>query len=963
MCQLSQKFKNISDVDTELFQFKPEKRFQLYPSLKRGKECTMLLVTNLAYPQWVSVSCDQRILRHVVCVKEINEGNVSAKREIPLKMTCPNATLLRNKTCYRLVWFNNTIHEIVSNNIVSHVCKICSGYKMTIKNNAIFKFLFTAIESEQLVLLSLSKVKSSLINLLRYKKLWLTHKFEMKNVSITKASGYFACSMGMKNTVFNFGNCFQNKENVYMSSLYLSDLDNIITHSNTSLEGLEWQCIKSHQSYPKQEQDTASCSCFPLFYQSISGYCSTYNMQIFQPEITHSNTLSLNNSDETSICRDIGRHCAVDELPLKHTLKNAKVTPCNTQHLFKCGNNDMGCFNILDVCLYRLDILWNLFPCWSGSHIMQCKYFECSQYYKCPGYYCIPWNYVCDGKWDCPYGHDELGIHGCGPTRTCKQMFKCWNSQVCIHMFDICNNFKDCPKKDDEAMCELRDVNCPRMCKCLNFAVMCTVIPKNEKFFFNSPLVSFHFVSTNINSLKFLDKAKFLAVLNVSHNSITSICDSVHKLNKLKIIDVSSNYISQISSRCFSGFEKLHLIRFSRNKLIHILEELFYNLDEIASLDVSQNELNVISKNSFHNVTRILRLILFGNPLATIDSNIFAGLYVSNVITDSFQICCITSRETFCSADKPLHISCSTLLPDLSVKVATVSISLSILTLNVLSILINIITFKNIKEGELYATIVSSINIVDILYGIYLFITWAMDFHYGKDFILHYFQWKINFLCQISFVLLLSFSLLNPYLLCILSLARLMVIKYPLNSKFRSPSFVLKCILCGNATLFVLCLSILISLKTMPTSFCSPFIDPSSSRSQIKFTSVFVALIQFVAFMFTCVVYYSIMKSLSNKDYIMQIRHKTTCKNIALQFVLLTSSNLCSWFPSSIIFVMSLFLIKYPFKLLVWTTVAVMPTNSVVNPLIFLIFNTKIKILCKRNTNERNTLNSSIIRC
>ena len=170
----------------------------------------------------------------------------------------------------------------------------------------------------------------------------------------------------------------------------------------------------------------------------------------------------------------------------------------------------MACFNILDVCVYRLDILHNLFPCWSGSHIKQCEHFECNQYFKCPRYYCIPWGYICDGKWDCPYGYDESSIHDCGLNRTCKHMFKCWYSQLCIHMFDVCNRFEDCPNKDDEAMCELRDVNCPKSCMCLNFAVMCTAVPRNERFFFNSPFVSYHFVSININTIKFLEKINFL---------------------------------------------------------------------------------------------------------------------------------------------------------------------------------------------------------------------------------------------------------------------------------------------------------------------------------------------------------------------------------------------------------------------------------------------------------------------
>ena len=263
---------------------------------------------------------------------------------------------------------------------------------------------------------------------------------------------------------------------------------------------------------------------------------------------------------------------------------------------------------------------------------------------------------------------------------------------------------------------------------------------------------------------------------------------------------------------------------------------------------------------------------------------------------------------------------------------------------------------KKNKYGELCGTIVLSINSVDILCGIYLLVIWAVDFHYGQNFILHYFQWNTNFLCQISFVLHFCFSFLNPYLLCILSLARLMVIKYPLQSRFKSPSFVLKCILYGNTTLLAFCISIFISKQTIPTSLCSPFIHPSDSRIQINNISIFVAIIQFAAFLFICVVNYSLVKILLDKDHITQIRSNKNEKSIALQLVFLTSSNLLSWFPSSIIFLSSWFLIKHPTKLLVWTTVAVMPTNCVVNPLVFLIFNTRIKFLCRRKTNTRNSL-------
>ena len=31
----------------------------------------------------------------------------------------------------------------------------------------------------------------------------------------------------------------------------------------------------------------------------------------------------------------------------------------------------------------------------------------CNMRFKCELAYCIPWNYVCNGRWDCPNGEDE----------------------------------------------------------------------------------------------------------------------------------------------------------------------------------------------------------------------------------------------------------------------------------------------------------------------------------------------------------------------------------------------------------------------------------------------------------------------------------------------------------------------------------------------------------------------------
>ena len=103
------------------------------------------------------------------------------------------------------------------------------------------------------------------------------------------------------------------------------------------------------------------------------------------------------------------------------------------------------CFDIIDICVYRLDNNNNLIPCGTGDHLEDCETFECNMKFKCCRYYCIPYAYMCIGKWDCPEGYDEVDDQKCGNSRPCEGMFKCKLLQICLHPSDVCDKSKDCP--------------------------------------------------------------------------------------------------------------------------------------------------------------------------------------------------------------------------------------------------------------------------------------------------------------------------------------------------------------------------------------------------------------------------------------------------------------------------------------------------------------------------------------
>ena len=57
----------------------------IYPILNH---CTLLLLSNLAYPQWVSVDCYKPILHHIICLVNETRGTLRHKEEKTNILSC-----------------------------------------------------------------------------------------------------------------------------------------------------------------------------------------------------------------------------------------------------------------------------------------------------------------------------------------------------------------------------------------------------------------------------------------------------------------------------------------------------------------------------------------------------------------------------------------------------------------------------------------------------------------------------------------------------------------------------------------------------------------------------------------------------------------------------------------------------------------------------------------------------------
>ena len=97
---------------------------------------------------------------------------------------------------------------------------------------------------------------------------------------------------------------------------------------------------------------------------------------------------------------------------------------------------------------------------------------------------------MCNGRWDCPNGEDEISCDIVGKKQVCTNMYKCKNTkQICIHLGSVCNNKDECPLGDDELFCDLKDSECLLGCHCLLFGLFCNesvLSTKNRDFLYLS---------------------------------------------------------------------------------------------------------------------------------------------------------------------------------------------------------------------------------------------------------------------------------------------------------------------------------------------------------------------------------------------------------------------------------------------------------------------------------------------
>ncbi len=894
----------------------------IYPEL--SSDCTAMLFHNLIDPEWITVSCNLSIAKDILCsISAVNNNLSTLPDNTAEKYVCEKGFVLNNNTCYK--FHSNT----------ENICPPLRRVPRRPNDFANFQFLFMAVNTPLMPVLTADKT-----HLLTYSKYKNIVKYD-KSKNLNDKEALIVCeeethALSVHGHIISCNNSF-----VSLFGL----CDGFSDCAGTSQDEVGCECENSIRwsKQCKHVRTRLGMQCSEWYYTRHDGTCELYTDENISLQKTTRGQKSALCSHgvlkDRTIVNDLVPDCrngSHDEPILKLVVQNDMFFTCSNGGHIPCRKGHSRCFEVDEICIYKLNNFGHLLPCRTGEHLQICIEFECNMMFKCPQQYCIPWRYVCDGNWDCPSGTDEkLCSHNCS------FMFACKISELCVHLGDVCNQETDCPLGDDEILCSLCKLTCPPSCDCLAFAVSCR--RTDISLFVLTSIISYRAVFIEEATVSFSGLAKSFPksfrVLVVTNTNLKDICSLMFDVFKIMTVDASTNQIKVLFYGCFRNLPHLKVVKLNSNKIDSVVKDALVDLISLSMLNLSSNHLLRISIEAVQNSPILKILSLMNNSFTEITTDIFKNLTLQLLETDDFHLCCLKPRKALCSTQIPWYFSCESLFVLKTMKVFLSFTSGSIFIFNIVCMFLQSISMRMTKKLGAFGTIVLSINLANLFLAVYLSTLFIADIHYKGEFMIQENAWRSSEICFLICGVVVLFSFLSPLLMCLLSLSRLEVVINPLHTKANNPKLSLKKITCIYIMSSLLSVIFLCTLWTetraVPMFLCSPFVDPLNSVVSIEVVTFVTVVFQSGAVCFIIYAYVNlIMSYLASQRQVKSNVKREQYLGMFLQIIFMTGSNVLCYIPSGIVYVVSVSLERFPIDMVVWTTIAVVPINSLMSPVI-----------------------------
>ncbi len=904
-------------VCPDLLVFKFQLLNKLFPNKGHG-HCTLMLMSNMAEPEWVGVKCEQPLLFHVFCEQELQNSQLPSVENKFHEIFCSTGSILTSKECYSFLW---TTNDIINK---TH----CTGMNMKFEENIdIFQYLVEAIHSSFPPILVPSG-NSLTPFFLRYSRSIYDH-----------TTPYTATQKG---NAAGFGICEENRRIV--SSKQLDNLFKCFRGGFVSMSLVcdgKVDCLRDDSD----EKNSVFCklrtsaiftnsACNPLELTVSGAAGTTFREYHGSPKQHTENKTDFNNS------MGLNHHfteCETSKQGLIYCPFVLGLLPITCTHPSEvaCKEGFALCYNISEICSYNIGSGGTLEPCPNGGHLWNCRPFQCNKMFKCAYSYCIPWTYVCDDKWDCPRGDDEWDTNLCDFDEHCKRMYKCFQDQTtCTHQHNVCDGNLDCPGGDDEAFCDV--LECPYQCQCLLYTAVCAWSPLHLfKSTYNtlSVMVS-HSAMQDINN--FVSSFPKLTHLEIDHCSAPKFCGS--SLPKpLVSAKVQFTQLKLLRKLCFHRYIFMKELHLPNDEILSISSEAFSHLPNLTLLNLSCNPLSDLPDDFAKSLTSLKRIIMHNVFLTSASKNTFLKMKPVQIFeTSDFHLCCLIPPSATCTAEVPWYVSCSNLFPSHGMKMVSIEMSVLIIFFNAVCFFC---LLRSVETSKAFNVSVHTVNFTNLFCGIYMAIMWVANDVYKESFIMMEHTWRSSYSCYLAFGLFLWFTFLSQLLFFFLPLSRLMVVLYLMDTQFKIKSFVTKCLWWQLLTTLLTAASFTgitsIMQENIPTTMCLPFIDPTHISILVVILACVAVLLQVITCITMPIFHFMLLHKVFHSPFTAsgkagRPRHRFL--QLAPQLVVLTLSHLASWLPVSEDYVSAIFETRMKMDHTIWVTLICVPLNSIVFP-------------------------------
>ena len=426
-------------------------------------------------------------------------------------------------------------------------------------------------------------------------------------------------------------------------------------------------------------------------------------------------------------------------------------------------------------------------------------------HFRCTGElnYCLPVYVRCNGVYDCMDHEDEAACVG---DITCPGYYRCWDSNICVHPDHMCDGWPQCPRQDDELLCNF---TCPQQCRCQGLAFVChQPFPAQdfpdlryldasgsgmrlEQLMDNYYLILIKLQACKLEVLPLMI-FKNLITLNAEENLLTAINVAfLSPMNNLQILKLAGNPLVTISqSNSSKILHKLHCLDISRSKLTTFDSFHLTGFSNVQELNVSFSTIKTIAKNGFTFFTRLRRLDISGNSITHYPRNVFKSLTLLRHISASdFKFCCRANLPDIfisenCISPTDEISSCEDLLRSGTYRSFLWLISIMSMVGNVGSLLFRVFIQKAVSKSGFHV-FVTNLCLADFLMGVYLAIVGVADALHRGEYLWYQTTWMSSVVCHTAGCLSLLSNEVSALTICLITVDRFVVLRFPFtNLKF-----------------------------------------------------------------------------------------------------------------------------------------------------------------------------------